>query len=70
MRVQIPPRAPLDAENALGEVARDASRGSVVSTSSAKVDEFLADWLDNDSSEIRLAQLVAPDTDIPVVAEP
>lgn len=46
-------RTKKDAENALGEAARDASRGSVVSKSSVKVDEFLADWLDNERSRLR-----------------
>ena len=42
-----------EAEVALAEAVRDASRGSVVSRTSIKVDEFLHDWLANEQSRLR-----------------
>lgn len=42
-----------EAEVALAEAVRDASRGSVVSKTSVKVDEFLSDWLTNERSRLR-----------------
>src|SRR5688572_16968543 len=42
-----------EAEAALAEALRDSSRGSVVSKSSTKVQEFLHDWLETERSRIR-----------------
>ena len=46
-----------EAEVALAEAVRDASRGSVVSKTSVRVDEFLHDWLANERSRLRLTTL-------------